>query len=56
MPRRAIVGSKKFEAILPAGPDTMVEIIDVFDEVLGKLLKRLVEWILLPAEGAQRRS
>ncbi len=56
MPRRAIVGSKKFEAILPAVSDTMVAIIDVFDEALGKILQRLVEWILRTGEGAQSRS
>ncbi len=52
MPRCAIVGSKKFKAILSAEP----AIIDPFDEALGKVLKRLVEWILLTGEGAQSRS
>ncbi len=56
MPRRAIVGSNKFEVILPAESDTMVAIIDAFDEALGKVLKRLVEWTLLTGEGAQSRS
>jgi ABC-type uncharacterized transport system auxiliary subunit len=56
MPRRAIVGSKKFEAVYPAESNTMVAIIDAFDEVPGKVLKRLVEWILLTGEGAQSRS
>ena len=53
MPRRAIVGSKTFESILPAELDTMVAIIDAFDEALGKILKRLVAWTLLTGEGAQ---
>ena len=56
MLRRAIVGSKKFEAMLPAESDTMVAFIDAFDEALGKVLKRLIEWALLTGEGAQSRS
>ena len=56
MLRRAIAGSKKFEVILPAESDTMVAIIDAFDEALGKVLKRLAERILPAGEGAQSRS
>ena len=39
MLRRAFVGSKKFEAILPAEPDIMVAIVDAFNKVLDKVLK-----------------
>ena len=56
MPRRAIIGSKKFKVILPANPIPSVAIIDAFDEALGKILKRLVVWILRTGEGAQSRS
>ena len=43
-------------AILPTESDTMVAIIDAFDEALGKIFMRLVEWILLTGEGVQSRS
>ncbi len=56
MPRRTIVGSKKFEAVIPAESDTMDAIIGAFDEALGKVLKRLVEWTLLTGEAARTRS
>jgi cholesterol transport system auxiliary component len=56
MPRRAIVGAKKFEAVIPAGSDTIDAIIGAFDEALGKVLKRLVEWTLLTGEAAESRS
>lgn len=56
MPRRVIVGSKKFEAVIPAESDTMVAIIYAFDAALGKILKRLVEWTLLTGEASQSRS
>ncbi len=52
MPRRAIIGSKKFEAVIEARADTMEAIIAAFDKALGKVLKRLVEWTLVTGEGA----
>ena len=56
IPRRAIVGSKKFEAIVPAESDTMEAIINAFEAALGKVLKHLVGWTLLTGEAAQKRS
>ncbi len=53
IPRRAIVGSKKFEGIVPAESDTMEAIVKAFDAALGKVLKRLVEWTLLTGEAAR---
>ncbi len=46
MPKRVIAGSKTFEYVMPAPGASMVEIIRGFDEVLGKILKRLVIWSL----------
>lgn len=46
MPKRVIAGSKTFEYVMPAPGASMVEIIRGFDEVLGKILKRLVVWSL----------
>ncbi len=53
IPRRAIVGSKKFEAIVAAESDTMEAIVKAFDAALGKVLRRLVEWTLLTGEAAR---
>jgi cholesterol transport system auxiliary component len=55
MPRRAIIGSKKFESVIAARADTMEAIIGAFDEALGKVLKRLVEWTLITGEGTWKQ-
>ena len=55
MPRRAIIGSKKFETVIEARADTMEAIIAAFDEALGKVLKRLVEWTLVAGEGTWKQ-
>ena len=46
MPRRAIVGSRSFEAVEPAKADSMDAIIAAYDGALGSVLKDLVEWTL----------
>jgi cholesterol transport system auxiliary component len=55
MPRRTIVASRSFEAEAAAAADTMTEIITAFDEALGKVLKRLVEWTLVTGEGTWKQ-
>ena len=55
MPRRAIIGSEKFEAVVEARTDTMEAIIAAFDQALGKVLKRLVEWTLITGQEAWKR-
>jgi cholesterol transport system auxiliary component len=56
MPRRAIIGSKKFEAVVEAEADTMEAIIATFDDALGKVLKRLVEWTLIIGQEAWEQT
>ena len=46
MPRRAIIGSRSFEAVEPAEADSMDAIIAAYDGALGSVLKDLVEWTL----------
>ncbi|MDF1749602.1 MAG: ABC-type transport auxiliary lipoprotein family protein [Alphaproteobacteria bacterium] len=46
MPKRVIAGSKTFEYVIPAPGPTMNQIVEGFDETLGKILKRLVIWSL----------
>ena len=55
MPRRAIIGAEKIEAVIEARADTMEAIITAFDQALGKVLKRLVEWTLITGQGAWKR-
>ena len=56
MPRRSIIGAKKFEAVVEAQADTMEAIIEAFDRALGKVLKRMVEWTLITGQAAWKLS
>jgi len=56
MPRRAIIGAKKFEVVIEARSDTMEAIIASFDQALGKVLKRLVEWTLITGQESWKKS
>ncbi len=46
MPRRAIVGSERFEHVATAEADRLELIVEAFDDALGKVLRDLVEWTL----------
>ena len=46
-PRREIIASRTFEAIVPAASTEMDEVIRAFDAALGRVLKGIVEWALL---------
>jgi cholesterol transport system auxiliary component len=52
-PQRAIVASENFEAVVPAASNSMGDIIAAFDDAMGKVLKRTVEWTLAEAERAK---
>ena len=58
MPNRLIVGSQMFEALIDAEADRLADIIEAFDDALGKVLKRVVEWTLITGEqhAGRRRS
>ena len=45
-PKREIVASQTFEAKIPSASNDMLAIAAAFDEALGKVLRRLVEWTL----------
>ncbi len=55
MPRRAIIGTEKFETMIEARTDNMEAIVAAFDQALGKVLKRLVEWTLITGQEAWKR-
>ncbi len=55
MPRRTIIGSQSFEANIPASSDQLDAIIAAFDEGLGKVTKKLVEWTLFNADPLYKK-
>ncbi|MDJ0610689.1 MAG: ABC-type transport auxiliary lipoprotein family protein [Kiloniellales bacterium] len=54
MPSRRIVGSQNFDQVVPAAADRLDDIIDAFDDALGKVLKRLVSWTLITGQRNYR--
>ena len=50
-PRRDIIASQNFEATATAGGTAMADIIAAFDDALGKVLRRVIEWTLVTADG-----
>lgn len=55
MPNRVIVGSTNFEYFATARADEMGQIIAAFDDALGKVLRRMVEWTILTGESNRKR-
>jgi cholesterol transport system auxiliary component len=56
MPRRNIEASKTFEALERARSTSFQDIIVAYDDALGKVLRRLVEWSLTEAERIDRQG
>lgn len=56
MPQRAIVGYQRIGKVVPAASDRLEDIVAAFDDALGKVFKRLVEWALITGEEAHRRA
>src|SRR5207253_9880208 len=54
MPDRTIVGSETVERVVQAEKTDMESVVLAFDEALGKVMKRIVEWTL-PAPGTATR-
>jgi cholesterol transport system auxiliary component len=54
-PRQEIIASRNFEHVEQPKSAAMPDVIDAFDEALGKVLRRTVEWTLATAEEARRR-
>ena len=50
-PRREIIASENFEATTAAAGTSMSDVIAAFDEALGKVLRRVVEWSLRTADA-----
>jgi cholesterol transport system auxiliary component len=52
MPRRQVVGTTEIARSVPAQAANMDAIALAFDDALGKVLKRLVEWTLVTGDAA----
>ena len=55
MPSREIVASRSFDRRIPAAADSMEEVVQAFDDALGKVLKNLVEWTISVGVVSYRR-
>jgi cholesterol transport system auxiliary component len=56
MPRRQVVGTTEIGRSVTAQEATLDSIALAFDDALGKVLKRLVEWTLVTGQAARRTS
>jgi len=56
MPQREIIAQQTFERRIRAKENRMSDIIDAFDEALGKTLKAVVIWTLETGEKAKKKS
>jgi cholesterol transport system auxiliary component len=56
MPRRQVVGTTEIGRSVPAETPTLDAIAAAFDDALGKVLKRLVEWTLVTGQEARSTS
>lgn len=56
MPRRAIVASETFEAVVPVRGNQFEDIVTAFDDALGQVLKGTVQWALRRGEAARAAS
>lgn len=56
IPRRAIIAGDNFEASTVVSDNRLDAIVIAFDDALGKVLKRLVEWTLLSGETHWRAN
>lgn len=56
MPERTIVAASEFRDGAPANVDDMSSTISAFDDALGRILKRMVEWTLVEGERAWKKA
>jgi cholesterol transport system auxiliary component len=54
VPQRDIVAGENFEYVIPAQSTSFEDIIFAFDEALGKVIRRLVEWVLRVGQAASQ--
>jgi cholesterol transport system auxiliary component len=52
-PRQEILASRNFEAVVRARSGVMRDVVEAFDEALGRVLRQSVEWTLVEGQRAQ---
>jgi cholesterol transport system auxiliary component len=52
MPRRNVVGATEIGRTVPATGGDLIAVTDAFDDALGKVVKRVVEWTLTTGQQA----
>ncbi len=53
MPRRDVIGTESFGSTVPAGSDTLEDVVAAMDEALGKVIKDLVAWTVQTGNAAE---
>jgi cholesterol transport system auxiliary component len=53
MPKRRVIGTTEIARSVPADAQDLPSIAAAFDDALGKVLKRLVEWTLVTGQAAR---
>jgi cholesterol transport system auxiliary component len=56
LPRRTSIAAISEESIVRASNTSLPAIVDAFDEAFGKVLKRIVEWVVTEAATAQTEA
>lgn len=51
MPEREIIGDRICEYMGPAGKDSLETVVEAYNEVLGRCMRRIVEWTLRTGAG-----
>ena len=55
-PRQEIIASKNFERVIEAKGTTVNDVVLAFDDALGKVLRRVVEWTLVTANKSAEQT
>ena len=53
MPRRNVVGATEIGRTVPSDGGDLIAITAAFDDALGKVIKRVVEWTLTTGQEAK---
>ena len=56
IPQREIVAGENFEYVVPATSNQFQDVIFAFDDALGKVMRRLVEWTLRVGDAARPQN
>ena len=55
-PRQEIIASENFERVAEANGSSVKDVVQAFDDALGKVLRRVVEWTLVTANQSAQQT